>query len=135
MGRRPGIERGGATERRGRSRPLNIATPLLEVPEIVAANASGRLNGAQRRALARDFYGEHWRTPVASLGWIAISLVMLRIFFPVVRDIVPRLFAVAGQGSVPVAFGRFTVSLPLWGLLQWGLLLGGGNREGHRPRL
>lgn len=101
-----------------------ITVPLtLESPEIVAANARGVLNADQRRVLARDFYREGWKTPVAAIGWVVMSLVMLRILLPVAGDIVPRLLADGGRGRVPVRFGTATVTLPLWAMLQWFLAL------------
>ena len=47
---------------------MATASLALEAPEMVTANAHGNLTGDQRRMLARNFYGEHWKTPAAALG-------------------------------------------------------------------
>jgi hypothetical protein len=102
---------------------MAVMPRTLESPEITTVNASGSLTGDQRRALARDLYREQWKKPVASLGWIVISLVMLRILVPVARSIVPELFIDNQRGSRPITFGDATVMLPLWAMLKWFLVL------------
>lgn len=100
------------------------ALPLtLESPVLTEINARGVVAGEQRRALARDLYREHWKTPVKSLGWIAGSLIMLRILFPVFGRLVETLFTEDDVGLVPLRFPAFTVSLPLWTMLKVFLVL------------
>lgn len=100
------------------------ALPLtLESSALTETNARGAITGEQRRALARDLYRENWKTPVKSLGWIAGSLVMLRILFPVFGRLVGTLFTENDRGLVPLRFPAFTVSLPLWTMLKVFLVL------------
>ncbi len=100
------------------------APPLtLESPTLVEVNARGQVAGEQRRVLARDLYLQNWKTPVGSLGWIAGSLVMLRILTPVFGQLVGTLFTDNDAGLVPLRFPAFTVSLPLWTMLKVFLIL------------
>jgi len=102
---------------------MATAPLTLEAPEMVTANAHGNLTGDQRRVLARNFYGEHWKTPAAALGWIAASVIMLRILLPVFGSLVQTLFTDNHRGLVPLRFPAFTVALPLWTMLNVFLLL------------
>ncbi|MDQ6907174.1 MAG: hypothetical protein M3176_10120 [Chloroflexota bacterium] len=95
----------------------------LESPEIATVNANGGLTGDQRRVLGRDLYRERGKELAASLGWIVISLVMLRILLPVAGSLVPMLFTDNHRGSRPVRFASATVTLPLWAMLKWFLVL------------
>ena len=102
---------------------MAVMPRTLESPEIATVNASGSLTGDQRRALGRDWYGGRWKDLAASLGWVAISLVMLRILLPAAVSIVPLLFGDHHEGSTPVKFHGGTVALPLWAMLKWFLVL------------
>lgn len=102
---------------------MTAAPRTLESPEIATANANGKLTEGQRRALGRDLYREQWKKLAASLAWIAISLVMLRILLPVARTLLPELSAKNDRGRVPVRFGDTAVTLPLWAMLKWFLVL------------
>ena len=95
----------------------------LESSEIVTVNANGSLTGEQRRALGRDLYREQWKKLAASLGWIAISLVMLRILLPLAGRLVPMLFTDNHSGSRSLRFGSAVVVLPLWAMLKWFFVL------------
>ncbi len=103
---------------------MTVVPPTLESPEIATVNANGRLTGDQRRVLGRDLYGEQWKTVGASLGWIIISLVMLRILLPVAVSLVPTLLDDGHRGGTPVKFRTgAVVTLPLWAMLKWFLVL------------
>lgn len=102
---------------------MMVAPLTLESPEVAAVNANGSLTGDQRRMLGRDLYGERWKELAASLGWIAISLVMLRILLPVAVSLVPMLLDNGRRGGTPVKFRTGTVTLPLWAMLKWFLVL------------
>lgn len=102
---------------------MMVAPLTLESPEVAAVNANGSLTGDQRRMLGRDLYGERWKGLAASLGWIAISLVMLRILLPVAVSLVPTLLDNGRRGGTPVKFRTGTVTLPLWAMLKWFLVL------------
>ena len=102
---------------------MNAAYSLLEAPEIVAANARGRLTGAQQRALGFDLLRDHFKRVAATCFWLLICTVMLWILIPVARKVIPGLFGVGDRGDAPVEIGGTMVTLPLWMLLNWFLAL------------
>jgi hypothetical protein len=102
---------------------MAVIARTLESPEIATINESGSLTGDQRRVLGRDLYREQWKKLAANLGWIAISLAMLRILLPVAGSLVPMFFGDNERGSRPIKFGTATVVLPLWTILKWSLVL------------
>jgi hypothetical protein len=102
---------------------VNYALSMLEAPDIVAINARGSLTGAQQRALGLDLLRDRFKHLAATLFWLVICTVMLRVMIPVAGVVLPSLFDDTDRGSTPVNFGSFTVTLPLWSLLSWFLAL------------
>jgi hypothetical protein len=96
---------------------------LLEAPEIVAANARGSLTGAQMRAVGLDLLRDCWKYLAAMLFWLVVCSAMLWILVPVAGRVMPNLFDDGGQGRAPVEIGDYTVTLPLWSILNWLLAL------------